>query len=99
MAEVKAVYQNIDAALKKREDDGSLVFDVHNRFYFTPLSEYELHYNYVDATGRRMEGGRMTVEAARRRHAGGVVTFAGWICRRSSGQFGVASGCGDAFYG
>lgn len=69
MAEVKAVYQNIDAALKKREDDGSLVFDVHNRFYFTPLSEYELHYNYVDATGRRMEGGRMTVEAAPQEHA------------------------------
>lgn len=68
MAEVKAVYQNINVETKGVGSDGKLLLDMHNRFYFTPLSEYELHYGYVDATGRRMEGGRMTVEAGPQEH-------------------------------
>ncbi len=68
MAEVKAVYQNINAVMKGAADDGALLFDIHNRFYFTPLSEYELHYFYSDATGGRIGGGTMTADAGPQEH-------------------------------
>lgn len=67
MAEVKAIYQDINA-VRQSDEDGKLVFDVHNRFYFTPLSDYKLTYEYIDANGKRLDKGTLKVEAAPQEH-------------------------------
>lgn len=63
MAEVKALYQDIETTLVGVEPDGKIKLDVFNRFYFTELSDYRMTYEYVNERGRRIDKGEKIISA------------------------------------
>ena len=60
MAEVKYVHQNVGF---EATDAASGKFKITNRFYFTNLKKYQIHYNVV-ANGKNIRGGKVSLDIA-----------------------------------
>lgn len=60
MAEVKYVHQNVAF---EAIDAGKGVFRITNRFYFTNLNKYRIHYN-ISANGKTVRNGKATLNIA-----------------------------------
>lgn len=62
LAEVKSVYQNINVT-KIGNSDKEMRFKVQNRYYFTPLNDFKLCWEYVDDLGRVINKGELNIDA------------------------------------
>mgnify|MGYP000228912864 CR=1 FL=1 len=60
MAEVKYVHQNVGF---EAVDAAAGIFKITNRFYFTNLKKYQIHYNVL-ANGKTIKGGKVSLDIA-----------------------------------